>query len=92
MLKSDFFHSVTASTVLISGCTNVYNNYANFGGFASINNDQVAVTILDSTILSHVARIRGGLMNIMNAASLTIGDTTFTDFYSPDSMGIYCSA
>lgn len=36
---------IGASSVLFDNCKNIYEDYSKFGGFASINNNMVSLTI-----------------------------------------------
>lgn len=82
---------IGASTVLFDNCK-IYEDYSKFGGFASINNNMVSLTIRNSILSYFEASIRGGIMNIVNLKSLYITGTTMQFFDSPDASGIYSSA
>jgi hypothetical protein len=90
--KSNFFVVVPASSITMTGLTDVYESKANWGGFMNIDNDQVSVYISKSIFRDFKANKRGGFMSIVNAASISVIDTTLTDSYSPDTHGIYSVA
>lgn len=55
IMRSDIITNLISGNIVFDHCTNIYNNFANKGGFASINNYKASLTIQYSLIWNSIA-------------------------------------
>ncbi|CDW87526.1 UNKNOWN [Stylonychia lemnae] len=88
IIKSDF-GSLEGVQLQIENCSSIQYNKANEGGFINVENEYMSINITNSKIQFQTAALRGGIINSIKAKSISILNSTLTNFQSIDGAGIY---